>query len=250
MYNFFVDPDKKSDDLYYITDKDYNHIKNVLRMHAGDTALVSCDGRSDLCVIEGFSDTEAILRITEKDYKTTELGIKICLFQGLPKSDKLELIIQKCVELGVSEIIPVEMSRCIVKLDAGKKSGKQSRWQSISESAAKQSKRNIIPEISSVMSFKEALEYARKTDVFIVPYENKDGMASTKAALSKIKNGMSVGILIGPEGGFEEREIKEAVQAGAIPVSLGKRILRTETAAITAVGMCMLYAEINDEVEI
>ena len=159
----------------------------------------------------------------------------------------MELVIQKAVELGAEGVIPVEMNRCVVKIDDKKKKSKVQRWQAISESAAKQSKRTIIPEISEVLSFKQAMEKAKEMDVFIVPYENKDGMKATKNALSEIKKGMSVGILIGPEGGFDEKEIEIAESVGGLTVSLGKRILRTETAAITALSMCMLYAEMNIE---
>ena len=157
----------------------------------------------------------------------------------------MELIIQKCVELGVFAIIPTEMSRCVVKLEDKKKKSKVERWQSISESAAKQSKRNTVPEIMNVMSYKEALNFAESLDLILLPYESKNGMKDTKDALSLIKSGMSVGIIVGPEGGFEEKEVDEALNTGAKVISLGKRILRTETAAITAVGMCMLYTEMN-----
>ena len=250
MYNFFVEESQRQDDTYIITDADFNHIKNVLRMRTGDALLVSCNGRSDLCQITELGAQSLTVKITEQDYKSTELPVKIYLFQGLPKSDKLELIIQKCVELGVYAIVPVEMSRCIVKLDGGKKDGKIARWQSISESAAKQSKRNFIPQIMPVMSYKAAVEMAAKMDVFMVPYEAKDGMAATKKALEQIKSGSTVGIMIGPEGGFDEREVEQAINAGGCAVSLGKRILRTETAAITAVSMCMLHTEMNVEEEI
>lgn len=245
MFNFFVDNSMKQTDCYTITGSDFNHIKNVLRMKAGDEFLVSCEGKSDLCVLREFSGDTVIAEIVKENFQDTELPVKIYLFEGLPKSDKMELIIQKCVELGVYAIIPVEMSRCVVKLDEKKKKSKLSRWQSISESAAKQSKRNTVPEIMDVMSYKEALNFAEKLDLFLVPYESKNGMADTVSALKEIKNGMSVGILVGPEGGFEEKEVEEALSAGAKVISLGKRILRTETAAITSVGMCMLYTEMN-----
>lgn len=247
MHNFFVDENKRQGDVYYITDADFNHIKNVLRMKQGDTFLVSSASKSDLCVLESFTEDYVIAKITEENYQDTSLGVKLYLFQGLPKSDKMELVIQKAVELGAEGIIPVEMNRCVVKIDDKKKKSKQSRWQAISESAAKQSKRTIIPEVSDVLSYKQAMEKAKEMDVFIVPYENKDGMKATKNALSKIKKGMSVGILIGPEGGFDEKEIELAESVGGLTVSLGKRILRTETAAITALSMCMLYAEMNIE---
>ena len=245
MYNFFVSEAADLDGRYSITGADVNHIKNVLRMRVGDTLLVSCDGKSDLCVIEYLDGETATVRVSEENYRSTELPVKIYLFQGLPKSDKMELIIQKCVELGVYAIIPVEMSRCVVKLDEGKKNGKVSRWQSIAESAAKQSKRNTVPEIMPVIRFEDALKMASELDVFMIPYENEEGMRATQRALESIKAGLNVGIMIGPEGGFDEREIAAAVAAGGSSVSLGKRILRTETAAITAVSMCMLYTEMN-----
>lgn len=243
MYNFFVNENQKLNDKYVITGADFNHIKNVLRMAVGDTFLVSENGVSNLCEIECFEGESVVARIIEENYNDTNLPVKIYLFQGLPKGDKMELIIQKTVELGVECIIPVEMNRCVVKLDDKKKKSKVSRWQTISESAAKQSKRNTIPEIYDVLTYKQAMEKAKEMDLFLVPYECKNGMEDTKAALSQIKSGMSIGILIGPEGGFDEKEVEQAFGNGGKVVSLGKRILRTETAAITSVSMCMLYAE-------
>ena len=167
MFNFFADASIKRDNCYYISGSDFNHIKNVLRMKVGDEILVSCDGESDLCVLREFSEDTAVAEITEESFQNTELPIKIYLFEGLPKGDKMELIIQKCVELGVHAVVPTEMSRCVVKLDDKKKKSKISRWQSISESAAKQSKRNTVPEIMNVMSYKEALLFAEKLDLFL-----------------------------------------------------------------------------------
>ena len=245
MYNFFADESQKQASRYIIDGADYNHIKNVLRMNVGDSCLISCGGKSDLCRIDGFLCDSVSLEIVEENYNDTELPVKIYLFQGLPKSDKMEYIIQKCVELGVYAIAPVRMKRCIVKLDDKKAASKQTRWQSIAESAAKQSKRNIIPEIMSVCSYGEALQFARTLDMVLVPYENKDGMAATVEALKKLKYVKSVGIFIGPEGGFEDSEIEKTLALGATTISLGKRILRTETAATTAVGMCMLSIEME-----
>lgn len=245
MFNFFAKFDSRIGDNYIIDGQDFNHIKNVLRMKEGDELLVSFGGVSHLCEIESFSDSSATVKITHENYQITELPIKIYLFQALPKADKMELIIQKCVELGVHSVIPVEMSRCVVKLDDKKKKSKVQRWQSISESAAKQSKRSIVPEIHDVVNLNEALQKAQELDLFLVPYENARGMGSTKDALSKIKTGMNIGILIGPEGGFDEKEAELSFQNGGISLSLGTRILRTETAAITAVAMCMLYCEMN-----
>lgn len=245
MYNFFVDGDSRREDCFLITGADYNHIKNVLRMKPGDTFLVSSNGTSCLCELESAEDETVVARIVEEDYQNTELPVKIYLFQGLPKSDKMELIIQKSVELGVAGIIPVEMKRCVMKLEEKKKKTRRDRWQAIAESAAKQSKRNIIPEVFEVMSYKQAVERAGEMDVFLLPYENERGMEATREALSRIRGGMSVGILIGPEGGFDPKEVAQAQEAGAASISLGSRILRTETAAITSVGMCMLHIEMN-----
>ena len=243
MFNFFVDENNKQGNCYIITDADYNHIKNVLRMAEGEKLLVSVGGKSDLCEIERFEPDAVTVKILVENYNDTELKTKIYLFQGLPKSDKMELIIQKSVELGVSGIIPVEMSRSVVKLDGKKKVSKQARWQSIAESAAKQSKRNTIPKVYDVVNYKQALDMASEFDMLIVPYECKEGMVATKNAIDQLKTCKSVGILIGPEGGFEPKEIELAERNGGKIISLGKRILRTETAAITAVGMCMLALE-------
>ena len=245
MYNFFVNGDNRKGECYYITGTDFNHIKNVLRMHIGDTFLVSDKGISNLCEIQSFDSEAVIAKIMEENYQDTELPIKIYLFQGLPKSDKMELIIQKCVELGVHKIIPVEMSRSVVKIDDKKKKSKVTRWQAISESAAKQSKRTIIPEIGDILTYKQALSNAKDLDLVLVPYESKNGMLDTTNALKEIKKGISIGIFIGPEGGFDEKEIELAKEIDCRIISLGKRILRTETAAITTTSMCMLYAEMN-----
>lgn len=245
MYNFFVDECARAGDSFRIAGRDHNHICNVLRMQIGDTFLVSCAGTSSLCRLKCIEDDMVEAEIVEENYRNTELPVRLYLFQGLPKGDKLELIIQKTVELGVAAIVPVEMSRCVMKLDEKKKRARRERWQSIAESAAKQSKRNVIPEVSDVLTYKQAMEKAAELDLFLVPYENELGMAATRAALDRIRPGMSVGILIGPEGGFEEREIDLARGAGATVISLGKRILRAETAAVTAVALGMLHVEMN-----
>lgn len=243
MFNFFATADMRTQNGYMISGGDFNHIKNVLRKNVGDKILVSDSGESHLCEIEKIESDYLTARITERNYNDTSLPIKLYLFEGLPKSDKLELIIQKAVELGVNGIIPVEMENCVVKLDQKKKSTKLVRWQSIAESAAKQSKRNIIPTVFPVTEYKTVLENINKLDLLLVPYECAKGMKATKDALLKLKKGMKVGIIIGPEGGFSQKEIEKAEACGAEIISLGKRILRTETAAITAVSMCMLYSE-------
>ena len=244
MYNFFVNETEKQGNCFIITESDFNHISNVLRMKTGDEILVSCNGKSNLCKIEIFSDYVKA-EIIEEDYHNTNLPIKIHLFQGLPKSDKMELIIQKAVELGVEEITPVEMNRCVVKIEEKKKKSKKERWQSIAESAAKQSKRVVIPKVNDIISYKQFLEKSEELSILLVPYENKDGMKATKEALKEIKSGDTVGIIIGPEGGFDEKEIDLVTEKNGKTISLGSRILRTETAAIASVTMCMLYAEME-----
>ncbi len=243
MYNFFVK--EKLNNLYEISGSDFNHIKNVLRMKVGQQILVTYNEKSDLCEIASFEDGYLVAKILEENYKESELPIKIYLFQGLPKSDKMELVIQKAVELGVYKIVPVEMSRCVVKLDGKKKNQKTERYNAIAEAGAKQCKRNIIPIVENVLTFNEALELAKTLDLFIAPYESETGIEGTKTALSKIKSGMSVGIIIGPEGGFDDKEIEKVKEIGGEVISLGKRILRTETASITALSMLMLYAEMS-----
>ena len=243
MHNFFIKSEDKVLGEVYISGADFNHLKNVLRMKIGDEFLVSLDGVSHLCVLKEFKDDCAVSTIKVENFQDTALPVKIYLFQGLPKADKLELIIQKAVELGVDEIVPTETSRSIVKIEEKKAESKRARWQAIAESAAKQSKRTIIPKVSAPLKFMDAVSLCSKLDVLIVPYENKRGMIDTLDALKTLKAGMSVGLFIGAEGGFEDKEIEKLKEVGARVVSLGKRILRTETAAITALSMIMLYAE-------
>jgi len=244
MHHFFVEPSKVNDNKITITGTDVNHIKNVLRMKNGEEAIISDgEGKDYLCKIAAYEDESVILDIVEENVLRTELGTKFYLFQGLPKSEKMELIVQKTVELGVYEIIPVNMKRCIVKLDDKKKDSKIKRWQAIAESAAKQSKRGIIPEVKEVMNFNEAMDYAGGLDMVIMPYENHKGMAETKKILADIKPGMSVGIFIGPEGGFDEKEVESAINQGIRPITLGKRILRTETAGLAILSVLMFMTE-------
>lgn len=250
MYQFFVDENQKTGDKIVILGSDVNHIKNVLRMKNGERVRVSvkCDecaeiqtSRSYFGTIDGITEDEVIVHIQEEDEAGTELSNRICLFQGLPKGDKMELIIQKAVELGVYEIIPVAMKNCVVKLDAKKADSKVKRWQAISESAAKQSKRTVIPEIQMPMTWKEALKKAKELDVVLVPYENERGMEATREIMQNINVGQSIGVFVGPEGGFAPEEIDTIAPIqgtdGAHRISLGRRILRTETAGLATLSM-------------
>lgn len=244
MHHFFVSPNQIDDKYVTITGGDVNHIKNVLRMKVDEELLISNGQDKDYyCKIEAISDDEIKALILDEEFEGTELPTELYLFQGLPKSDKMELIIQKSVELGVKEIIPVATKRCVVKLDDKKEASKIKRWQAISESAAKQSRRTIIPEISSVMSFKEAINRAKDFELGIIPYENFKDMKETKEVLSKVQKGIKIGIFIGPEGGFEESEVQYALDNGIHPISLGKRILRTETAGLAILSVLMFQLE-------
>ena len=204
MYQFFVEPQQIQDRKIIITGSDVNHIRNVLRMKPGEEIAVSngIDGREYRCGIEAFTQDEVIctLRFVKED--GVELPSRIFLFQGLPKADKMELVVQKAVELGVYEIIPVAARRCVVKLDEKKAAGKVARWQGIAEAAAKQSKRAVIPQVHSVMRMQEAVECARSMDIRLIPYELAEDMQHTRAVIEAAEPGKDIAVFIGPEGGF------------------------------------------------
>lgn len=244
MQHFFVTPDQVREERIYIKGSDVNHIKNVLRMKISEELEVN-DGNNGkyLCRIESMNEEEICVIIEQKLVSDTELPSKIYLFQGLPKADKMELIVQKAVELGVTEVIPVSTKRCVVKFDEKKKDKKVERWNGIAISAAKQAARGVIPEVTKIMTFKEAIEYAKKMDVILMPYELAEGMETTKCIMQEIKAGQSIAVFIGPEGGFEETEVKVAMEVGAKPITLGKRILRTETAGLTTLSILMYHLE-------
>lgn len=243
MYQFFVEDEQVAFDAEQktgkicITGTDVNHIRNVLRMKTGEKVRVSDrSGHAFFCCLEEIAGNYVSARIEYADETGTELDNPIWLFQGLPKSDKMELIIQKATELGVSEVIPVSMKNCVVKLDAKKADNKNKRWQTIAESAAKQSKRTVIPVIRPLMNWKEALELAKTLDVVLVSYENERGMEATREIIGHITPGQSIGIFIGPEGGFSEEEIT-GLPDEMHRISLGRRILRTETAGLATLAM-------------
>lgn len=245
MYRFFVAPEQIGQNRISITGSDVNHIKNVLRMKTGEEVWISAgDSKEYRCYLEDFLDEEIlahIIYVQESDY---ELPSKIYLFQGLPKNDKMELIIQKAVELGVHQVIPVAMKRCVVKLDEKKAAKKVARWQQIAESAAKQSKRMKIPQITQVMSYREALSYAASScSVRLIPYELAKDMKETKKILGEIQPGQEIAVFIGPEGGFSEEEIQMALENKVSPVTLGRRILRTETAGLAILSVLMFQLE-------
>lgn len=233
MHHFFVKDHQVQDNKIVITGEDSNHLRKVLRIKEGEQILVNDEqGFEYTCEISGITEDEVLTTVLWKEAADRELPVEITLFQGLPKGDKMELIIQKAVELGAARIVPVATKRAVVKLDEKKAEKKQARWQAIAESAAKQSKRAIIPEVESVLTMKQAVQMAKGLDEILIPYELAEGMEYTRNTLEKIKDVKSVGIFIGPEGGFEESEVALAKESGAKPITLGKRILRTETAGL------------------
>lgn len=248
MQHFFVPPTQVAETEIVLSGSDVNHMKNVLRMKTGEEVSIS-DGNNCryLCRIKGYElagdEETAVLEIVEKEAPDTELSSKIYLFQGLPKQDKMELIVQKAVELGAYGIVPVATKRAVVKLDEKKAEKKVRRWQEIAKSAAKQAGRGIIPEVFQVLSWREALEFAKDLDVLLIPYELAENMSETKRVIESVQPGQSVGIFIGPEGGFEREEVELAILAGAEPITLGKRILRTETAGLTTLSVLMFHLE-------
>lgn len=244
MHHFFVLPQAVEGDKVTITGPDVNHIRNALRMRQGESLLISDgEGNDYHCRISLIESGLVEARVIERR-ESRELPVRLYLFQGLPKSDKMELIIQKAVELGVYEIIPVITKNAVVKLDAKKERSRLERWQAISESAAKQSGRSKIPKVEKVMLLKEALEMAEGLDRILIPYENQSGIDTMRKALEETgEDTRSIAVFIGPEGGFDESEILLAKEQGAVPVSLGRRILRTETAGLAILSLFLMKAE-------
>ena len=242
MHHFFLNEGELHGTVAVIRGNDVNHIKNVLRMKPGEEFRLTADGEDLCCRILSLTPEEVTAEILDR-LPDTELPVRIHLYQGLPKSDKMELIIQKAVELGACSITPVLTSRVIVKLEEKKAENKRARWQAIAESAAKQSGRSVIPEVGKLISLRDALEEAKSSDLALIPYEKAGGMAFTRELLSSVKPGMEISVFIGPEGGFEEKEIALAGEAGVKAVTLGKRILRTETAGLCILSALMIQSE-------
>ncbi len=236
MYNFFVESDQFYNDKVDIKDENFNHIKNVLRMKTEDELIVSDKekGNSFLCQICEIGENKIICNIL-KEMESTEPKVDVDLFQGIPKSDKMEMIIQKNIEVGINKIYPVEMKFCIGKIKDNKKIV---RWQTIAEAAAKQSKRNIIPKIENPITFKEMSILIKEYDLALIAYENEE-KTNIKEVLQEYPDAKRIAIIIGPEGGIGKEEVENLVSNGAKEVSLGKRILRTETASISMLSMIM-----------
>ncbi|MBR5047524.1 MAG: 16S rRNA (uracil(1498)-N(3))-methyltransferase [Eubacterium sp.] len=246
MYQFFIEAHEVGEDGIHIRNpENINHIKNVLRMRPGEKIRLCCQetGREYLCSLDKLSPEEILARIEDICGESRELPCRITLFQGLPKGDKMEMIIQKAVELGADRIVPVTMKRCIMKLDEKKAAKKVERWNLIARSAAKQSGRNRIPEVAGVHSFQDALQEAGRMEAILIPYEDAKGMSHTRQILADMKNKTSLAVFIGPEGGFEKSEVQAVEEAGGYSITLGHRILRTETAGLTTLSILMYLME-------
>ena len=246
MPKFFIKNEQINNNKINIVGEDVNHIKNVLRLKIDDDIQI-CNLDNSINYTCGISkiNNDSIECIILKEQKSTcESNIHVNVFQGLPKADKMELIIQKSVELGASEITPVEMKRCVVKLDEKSEKKKIERWQKISEVAAKQSGRDKVPKINSISNIKNICNLIDKYDIVLLAYENeKENTLKDELVKLKNKNNLKVGVIIGPEGGLEEQEVKILKEAGAKIVTLGNRILRTETVALVVTGIIMYELE-------
>jgi len=249
MKRFFA-PVAPNSNTLNLSPEDSNHAANVLRLPIG-TQIIICNGSGIdyTCEISDISKHAVTAQIISETPCPAEPAVHVTLFQGLPKFDKMELIIQKCVELGVCEIVPVITERTIAK-PAGKEAAKITRWQKIAESAAKQAGRGIIPTISNITSFTHSIELAKQSGIRLAAYENeqeltiKDFLQRQSALAERGTPGMpglpiTIALYIGPEGGFSDKEATTLKTTGITHVSLGKRILRTETAGITALTAIM-----------
>lgn len=250
MPKFFVTEEQINNSTITIKGQDVKHIKNVLRKKQGDQITI-CNAEQSLdylCEITNIEDETISCNIVEKIENNVESNIKVTIFQGLPKADKMELVIQKSVELGVFDITPIEMKRCVVKLNEKDKNRKIDRWQKISEVASKQSGRNIIPKINQIINIKEICNLYEEYDIVLVAYENEE-KNTLKEELNKIKaqiqgqDQIKIGVLIGPEGGIAPEEIELLNKIGAKIITLGKRILRTETVALNVLSIIMYELE-------
>lgn len=243
MRKFFVKNEDIKDGIARINGDDAHHIINVLRFKIG-TKLIISNGKNQYVVsVIDIENSSVILKIIEEYNQVVESPINITLYQGLPKSDKMDLIIQKCTEIGIKKIVPVETEFSTIKIKEKNIYNKISRWKKISLEASKQSGRSIVPDVLMPVGFKDALESLNEFDLCLIPYEKETNMR-LKDVLKKNFDAKNICVFIGPEGGFSENEIMAAIEYGAIPVTLGPRILRTETAGIVTSSI-ILY-ELGD----
>lgn len=247
MPKFFVKQEQIQGQKIEINNEDVKHIKNVLRREIKDKIEI-CNqenGQNYMCEIEQLNEKNIICKILEKVESKSESKIHIDIYQGLPKADKMELIIQKSVELGVNQIIPTNMKRCIVKIESKEEHKKIERWQKISEVAAKQSGRDIIPKVNNITNIKNICENCNQYDILIVAYEEEkeNTLKQELKQIKDLKQELNIGIIIGPEGGIDKEEIELLKDAGAKIVTLGERILRTETVALNMLSVIMYELE-------
>ncbi|HBP24653.1 MAG TPA: 16S rRNA methyltransferase [Oribacterium sp.] len=266
MHHFFVDKGNIDTEArkVWLEGENFRHLVQVLRAKPGEKILISDGEGTDYeCTVEEIHDDawfraaqggelstegmEEVLLHIDFVEEIHELPADIYLFQGLPKQDKMELIVQKAVELGAHAVIPLDTKNTVVKLDDKRAAKKVERWQAIAEAAAKQSKRSIIPEVLPVMKWKDAMRYVESFDLRLIPYENAHDIRHTMEELRKLPRHGRIAVFIGPEGGFSDQEIEDAMAHQIEPITLGKRILRTETAAITSMSMLMLSLESIEE---
>lgn len=246
MPKFFITQKQIYENNINIIGEDVKHIANVLRKQIGDKINICNKDTSEnfLCEILNLNKENIECKIIEKLENETESNIDITIFQGLPKAEKMELIIQKCTELGAKTFIPVNMERCIVKLDSKSEGKKMERWQKIAETAAKQSGRNTIPKVENLINLEKLCNLIKKYDIVLLAYENEQNYTLKKALKSlENKESFKIGIIIGPEGGIEKTEVELLNNAGAKVITLGKRILRTETVGIAMSSMIMYELE-------
>ncbi len=236
--NFFVNKKQVTENEIYVINSDVNHIKNVLRKKVGDIIFIVCEKIVYKCEIIDFYDEKVHCKILEKTQSSNDEP-RITIFQGLSKADKIEYVIQKCTELGVYKIIPVEMKRCVVRLDSKDKDKKIERWKKIAEVAAKQSQRDDVLKIENIFSATEMYSSLEKYDLVIMAYEKENKIFLKDILKTLNKEVSNIAVIVGPEGGIDDDEAKEIVSHGAKSVSLGKRILRTETAPIVISAIVM-----------
>ena len=240
---FFINKEQINGDIIEIRDGDVKHIRDVLRLKPGDEIEIGCESRIHIGVIQDIHKRKIDVRIKDHYQGKNETSKNIILYQGIAKGNKMDFILQKCTEIGVSKFIPLETMRTVVKIKNDKKANsKIDRWQDITEQAAKQSKRDIVPRVEMPLNFSQMIEELKDKEHIIVPYED-ERQESIKSALSSIGDG-DIHLVIGPEGGFDAEEIESLKEIGAKIVSLGPRILRTETAALVA--STMIFYELGD----
>ena len=248
MPKFFVSDEQINEALgeIKITGTDVNHLKNVLRVKNGDKVEICnlCNQQNYNCQIKEINREYINTKILEKMSEIAETNVKVTIFQGIPKAEKMEWVIQKAVELGVYDIVPVEMKRCVVKLKEKDVDKKLQRWQKISEVAAKQCGRNLIPKIHPVITSKDIANQINQYDVILVAYEDEKHITLKQELLKlKQKDDIKIGIIIGPEGGLESKDVEMWREKGAKIITLGRRILRTETVALQCLSIIMYELE-------